>query len=70
VPRLLASLNRLFDGTFDGQPGVVTRRFRRMHVRRPAPGPVQIDGELISEPAEVRIMVHPGALTVLVPSKE
>ncbi|MFH0953095.1 MAG: diacylglycerol kinase family protein [Verrucomicrobiota bacterium] len=67
VPRLLASVNRLFDGTFDELPGVFTRKFRRMWVHRTAAAPIQVDGELIEPTQDVTIEVLPQALTVLVP---
>jgi diacylglycerol kinase (ATP) len=68
-PRLLASLNRIFDGTLDELPGVETRRFRVMHVFRRAPAPIQIDGELVNAPADVTVAVLPKALNVLVPRR-
>jgi diacylglycerol kinase (ATP) len=69
MPRLLASLNRLFDGTFDDLPGVETRHFRILHVYRRAPAPIQIDGELVHAPADVTVSILPRALTVLVPRR-
>lgn len=68
APRVLASLPRLFDGTFDRLPGVTTRRFRRMRVRRQRPAPIQMDGELIEGGTEVVVEVVPHALQVLVPA--
>jgi len=67
APRLVASLNRLFDGTFDRLPGVFSRQFRRMQVRRTKPAPIQVDGELIESPREVEITLLPKSLNVLVP---
>ena len=43
LPRVVGSLNRLFDGTLDQLPGVDTRRFFTMTVRRRAPAPIQME---------------------------
>jgi len=63
----LAGIGKLFDGTFNTLPGVVTRRFKHLKVRRKAPAPIQVDGELVEAPADVVIDVHKDALTVLIP---
>lgn len=65
--RLVADFVRLFDGTLDEVDQVTTLRFAEMTVRRPAPAPMQVDGELVDAPADVRFRVMPKALTVLVP---
>ena len=67
IPLLLSNLVRLFDGTIDKLPEVVTRRFRELEVIRHVPAPVQFDGELVDLPARVSVRVLPRALTVLVP---
>jgi diacylglycerol kinase (ATP) len=67
MPKLLANAPRLFAGTLDRLPEVVTRRFRSLNVRRARSAPIQLDGELINAPAEVSLAVMPRALTVLVP---
>ncbi|HRZ11965.1 MAG TPA: diacylglycerol kinase family lipid kinase [Kiritimatiellia bacterium] len=67
APRVLAGLPRLFDGSFDGLPGVETRRFKRMLVERARPAPIQMDGELIEPADKVDIEVVHKALRVLVP---
>jgi diacylglycerol kinase (ATP) len=69
APRVLASLPRLFNGSFDRLPGVVTRRFRRMTVHRAMPAPTQMDGELVEPTGDVSVQVVPKALTILVPAK-
>jgi diacylglycerol kinase (ATP) len=63
----MAGIGRLFDGTINRLPGVMTRRFRRLVVRRQGPAPIQVDGELVQTEAEVVVEVHPAALTVLIP---
>lgn len=67
VPAALAGIGRLFDGTINRIGGVITRRFRRLHVVRKAPAPIQMDGEVVETTARVEVEVHPAALTVLIP---
>jgi YegS/Rv2252/BmrU family lipid kinase len=67
VPQLLASLLRLYDGTLDQLPHVLSRRFRKLTVRRAHATPIQHDGELVEAGTEVVVGVQPRALTVLVP---
>lgn len=67
VPAALASIGKLFDGTLNELDVILTRRFRQLRVARRAPGPIQVDGELIEAPAEVFVEVRPEALTVLIP---
>ncbi|MBU1695390.1 MAG: diacylglycerol kinase family lipid kinase [Verrucomicrobia bacterium] len=69
APRVLASLPRLFNGSFHRLPGVVTKRFRRMTVQRAVPAPIQMDGELVEPTNDVTVEVVPKALTILVPAK-
>ena len=63
----MAGIARLFDGTINKIPGVLTRRFKTLQVRRKGPAPIQVDGELVDAPANVSVEVHPGAITVLIP---
>lgn len=65
----LAAVPRLFNGTLDRVPGVVTRRFQRLETRRKYPGPIQLDGELVDAPAAVTVRVRRKVLTVLVPGR-
>lgn len=67
APRALTQLPRLFDGTIDRVPGMVTRTFESLLVRRRKPAPIQVDGELVESPAEVAVAVKHKALNVLVP---
>lgn len=66
-PALLAGLPRLFDGTLDRMPEVLTRRFHRLVVERKRSAPIQLDGEWVEAPARVEIAVIPRALRVLAP---
>ncbi len=66
--RAAAQFPRLYDGTLSSVPGVQTSRFAKsLIVRRSHPAPIQLDGEAIDSPSEVRVNVLPGALRVLVP---
>lgn len=68
--RAIANVGRLFDGTIDTLPGVVTRRFKRMLVRREKAAVIQVDGELQDSAAPVEVTVQRNGLHVLVPRKE
>ena len=67
MPLLLANFGRLFNGTIDQIPQVLTRRFQSMNVRRKVAAPIQVDGELVEVGPNVEIRLLPQALTVLVP---
>lgn len=67
LPMIVLLLGKLFDGTIDRLHEIKTRSFRTLTVRRKEPGPMQLDGELLSAPADVEISVRPRALKVLVP---
>lgn len=67
VPMLIANLHRLFDGSLDTLPQVITRKFKTMEIRRETHAEIQIDGDLIDMPAELNVHVLPKALKVLVP---
>ncbi len=67
MPIIVLMLGKLFDGTIDQLSGIHTKPFRTLTVQRKTPGPMQLDGELLSAPAEVKITVKQRALNVLVP---
>jgi diacylglycerol kinase family enzyme len=67
--RALANVGRLFDGTMDTLPGVMTRRFRTLRVHREKAAAIQVDGELQESGAAVEVTLHPRRLTVLVPPR-
>jgi YegS/Rv2252/BmrU family lipid kinase len=67
VPKLFANIGKLFDGSIDELPEVITRRFKELTVTRPRASPIQIDGELIDEPQKIYVKIVPSALNVLVP---
>ena len=66
--RVIPMIGKVFDGTCDQLRGIETHSFETLTVRRQQEGPMQLDGELLSAPAEVHIRVQPRALNVLVPS--
>ncbi len=66
--RVLTNVARLFDGTIDALPGVLTRRFRRLRVQREKAAVIQVDGELQESPSVVEVEVRERALVVLIPS--
>lgn len=67
APAAFANIARLFDGTIDQIPSVVTRRFRKLVAERKTPAPIQVDGEVVDAPPRVVVEVLPKALNVLVP---
>ena len=67
VPGLLGDIPRLFDGTINQIPAVISRTFRSLTVRREHAAPIQMDGELVDAPVEIEVRVLPGALKVLAP---
>ncbi len=67
MPWILPMLGKVFDGTLDRLREVETRSFKTLTVTRKQKGPMQLDGELVEAPAEVKLRVEPRALRVLVP---
>ena len=67
LPGVLARLPKVFQGGIESIPGVQTHRFRSLRVRRLRAAPLQVDGEVAGDAAEVSIDVQPRALEVLVP---
>lgn len=67
--RALAGVGRLFDGTLDELPGVVTRRFERMVVKREKAAVIQVDGELQESGPSVEVSVRRNGVQVLVPNR-
>lgn len=65
--KVLPLIGKIFDGTIDHCKELETHAFQTLTVRRQNEGPMQLDGELLSAPAEVHIRVQPLALNVLVP---
>lgn len=64
---ILANLPRLFDGSMERIPRIVTRSSKSMIIHRANPVPIQVDGEVVDAPETIEVSVKPGALRVLVP---
>ena len=68
VPSAIAALRqvpRLFTGTIDRAPGIVTRRTAAVTITADGPCCLHVDGEPVAcDSREVRASVHPGALRV------
>ena len=67
LPMMLANIARLFNGTLDQLPQVLTRRFRSLDIHRPNATSIQLDGELVQAGRDIEIRLLPKALSVLVP---
>jgi len=67
IAKLVANTGRFFDGSIARIPEVVTHRFQKLEVMRPAAAPIQVDGELVDAGARLEVAVMPGKLNVLVP---
>lgn len=67
VPKLFSNLGKLFDGSLDELPEVITRKFKELVVRRQKASPIQVDGELVDAPEQIYVRVIPSALNVIVP---
>lgn len=66
--RLLPHVSRLFDGTIQQIPDVRFKQFKELEVRRQKKGPIQVDGEFVSEAEQnIKVRILPQALTILVP---
>lgn len=67
MTRILPEMARLFDGTVDRIPQVLTRRFKHLHVTRATAAELQLDGELVDAVTDIDVRVREKALNVLVP---
>ena len=70
TPKMIANIGRLFNGTIKKIPEVIFKRFQSLSVKRPIAASIQIDGELVNAPTDVKVRVIPKALKVLVPRKQ
>ena len=64
VPEMMA---RLFSGSLHRSRNVTTVQGKEIVVRRDAAGPAHVDGEPLSMPAELRVVIREKSLKVLVP---
>lgn len=67
IPLLIGNIPRLINGSVADIPEFVFRRFRSLVAHRAAAAPIQVDGELLDAPADVRVDVRHNAIRVLVP---
>ena len=68
MPVILSNLVRLFDGTIQRVPRLITRTFAELTIERERADPIQLDGELIEAERELKVTVKPRCLRTLVPS--
>lgn len=67
APLLIANIGKFLNGSITDIPEVISKRFRSLIAHRPSAGIIQVDGELVDSPADVRISVVEKAINVLVP---
>ncbi len=60
---------RLFSGTLNRSPAVRTLNGTQFDLIRNSPGIIHTDGETHATGAEIKVQVHPGSLSVVVPEK-
>lgn len=67
--RMLADIAAIFTEGEGSRalPGAIHRSFARMRVERPAPQPIQLDGERVDMDAGIEFTVDSGTLGILVP---
>jgi diacylglycerol kinase family enzyme len=65
VPLMTA---RLFSGSLRESPNVHMHQGREVIIRRDGDSPVHVDGEPQAMPPELRIVIRPRSLRVLVPA--
>jgi diacylglycerol kinase (ATP) len=68
VPVLAANMLRLYDGSIERAPRLITRSFKRLVVCRGRHDPIQIDGELVDVPGPMEVTVLPEKLRVIAPN--
>ncbi len=59
---------RLFSGSIDSAPNVISRRATQVVVERREPGPLHTDGEVHHAGTRIEFSVRPGSLRVLTPA--
>lgn len=69
ILQAVALLPRLFRGTIDKSRHVTIVQGTHIEIRRPAPGPAQLDGEPVSLPERLSVEIVPRSLRVLVPDR-
>ena len=67
--RMLGDIAVVFSEGSRALPGAIHRSFAKMRVERPAPAPIQLDGERMDADAAIEFTVDPGVLRILVPAE-
>ena len=68
APYMLSALDEVFfNGGCKDLPRVIYRKFSHLHIHRPNPQPIQLDGELMDCGTDIDISVRPRALRLLIP---
>jgi len=70
IPSIIWRVRAFFERRWHETDAVLCRRFRKLTMTRAAPGPIQIDGEIMEAAATVEVEVREAALRVLVPTTE
>ena len=68
MPVILSNLVRLFDGSIQRVPRLITRTFADLRIKRGRADPIQIDGELVEIERDLHVTVKPRCLRTLVPA--
>jgi diacylglycerol kinase family enzyme len=68
MPVILSNLVRLFDGSIQRVPRLITRTFADLTIERGRADPIQIDGELVEIERDLHVTVKPRCLRTLVPA--
>ena len=68
--KIAANLFRLYDGSIEDIPEILTYQFSSLRVERKQATPLQVDGELVDCGGDIEIKILPKALKVLAPMKE
>lgn len=68
ISRLPKLFNKLFRGTLDTAPQIMTLRGKHFKIIRPKPGKAHVDGEAIRLGKNIECVVHEKSVEVLVPT--
>ena len=67
LPKMLWHARRLFTGAIDRMPGVRFYQTTAVHIERPRPGRLQLDGEALESDATLNVEIVPHALRIALP---
>ncbi len=66
--RMLGDIAVVFKEGSKALPRAIFRTFSKMRVERPAPQPIQLDGEMVDMNSNIDFVVEKGAMKILVPN--